>query len=100
MNPSPVCGNCQSFDYTDEESRGVGEVFTYTIVQQSAHPATSDAVPYNVAVIQLADCGGVKLISNVVDCPPDQLRVGMAVELVWDAIRADLNVPRFRPIRG
>ena len=38
-------------------------------------------------------------MSNVVDVNPDDLEVGMPVELVWEDMSDDLAVPRFRPVR-
>ena len=40
------------------------------------------------------------MISNLVDVDPDAVAIGMAVELVWEDMSADLAVPRFRPARG
>ena len=95
--PSAVCADCGSFGFTFDESAGRGRVFTYTVVYHAGHPAVMDAVPYAVAVVRLDDCGGVKLISNVVGCSYDEVRVDMPVEVVWDEVSADLTVPRFRP---
>ena len=95
--PSAVCPKCRGFNFEFDESAGRGRVFTYTIVYHGAHPAVMDAVPYAVAVVRLDDCGGVKLISNVVGCSYDEVRVDMPVELAWDDVSADLSVPRFRP---
>ena len=39
----------------------------------------------------------MKLVSNVVGCSYDEVRVDMPVEVVWDDVSADLTVPRFRP---
>ncbi len=96
FSPGPVCSECHSFDYVLAESRGVGEVFTYTIVHHVSHPATRAAVPYNAVVVRLADCGGVKLVSNLVDCDNDDIHVGMLVELAWDDVTAEVTLPRFK----
>jgi len=96
--PAPVCPHCRSFDHTWEASQGVGHVFSYIVVHHSVHPATADHVPYNVAVVQLDDCGGVFVTSNVIGCPNDGLRVGMRVRLVWEQVDASLSLYRFAPV--
>jgi uncharacterized OB-fold protein len=53
-----------------------------------------------IAVIALEDAGGVRIISNLVDVRPEELEVGLPVELVWEDMSADLAIPRFRPARG
>src|SRR5437762_14068773 len=59
--PMPVCWDCQSFDWEWEESKGLGEIYSYIIVHHPVHPATSAVVPYNATVVQLNDCGNGKV---------------------------------------
>ena len=37
---------------------------------------------------------------NLVDCPVDDVRVEMAVEIVFEDINDEITMPRFRPIGG
>jgi len=96
--PKPVCWRCGSFESAWSESSGGGRVFTYTIVHHSPHPVAQDCLPYNVAVIELEDCDGVLLTSNVVNCPEDFLRVGLEVEIVWEDRDDGQSLYRFRPV--
>jgi uncharacterized OB-fold protein len=72
-------------------------VFSYIVVHHSVHPATDGLVPYNVAVVELDDCGGVVVTSNITDCTNDDLAVGMAVRLVWEQVDESLSLYRFSP---
>jgi uncharacterized OB-fold protein len=94
--PHVLCGNCQSPDHDWVESAGRGTVYTYTIVAHPVHDATNDVVPYNVVIVELDDCGGVLVPSNVVDCTPDEVAAGMAVVVEWDDITDEIAIPRFR----
>jgi uncharacterized OB-fold protein len=96
--PHVMCGVCQSSSYEWVESAGRGTVYTYTIVTHSVHPATAGVVPYNVVVVQLDDCGGVLMPSNVLDCPPEDVHVGMAVEMAWERLSDEITFPRFRRV--
>jgi uncharacterized OB-fold protein len=78
------------------ESSGRGSVYTFTIVGHPVHDATNDTVPYNVVIVELDDCGNVLVPSNVVDCAPDEVAVGMAVVVEWDRITDEITIPRFR----
>ena len=93
--PSVLCGSCQATAHEWVESAGRGTVFTYTIVTHPVHPATKTVVPYNVAVVELDDCGGVLVPGNVVDCPPEDVRVGMAVQVAFERIDDEIAIPRF-----
>lgn len=53
------------------------------------------AVPYPVALIALDE--GPRFLSNVVDCPVEDLRVGMPVEVVFADVTDDCTLPKFRP---
>src|SRR5262245_48760256 len=94
--PHALCGRCQSPDHEWVESAGTGSVYTYTIVGHPVHDATNDTVPYNVVVVELADCGGVLVPSNVVDCAPEEIAVGMAVVVTFEDITDEISIPRFR----
>jgi uncharacterized OB-fold protein len=75
-------------------------VFSYTIVHHAVHPALADHLPYNVVLVELPDAGGVRLISNVVDVPATDLRVGLEVEVVFEDLDEATTLPRFRRARA
>jgi uncharacterized OB-fold protein len=39
---------------------------------------------------------GVRLLSTVMDCAPEELEIGMPVELTYDAVTKDITLPRFK----
>ncbi len=100
MNPAPVCYACQSFECEWIESRGEGEVYTFTIVHHPVNAATEAVVPYNAAVIRLDDCGSVKLTSNIVECRNEDISIGMPVQIVWEDTTQEISLYRFRPALG
>jgi uncharacterized protein len=42
---------------------------------------------------------GVKMMSNVIDCPPEQVKIGMPVEAVFDDVTPATTLVKFRPAR-
>lgn len=96
--PHVLCGSCQSGAHEWVASAGRGTVFTYTVVTHPVHGAVVDVVPYAVVVVELDDCGGVLVPSNVVDCPPDAVHVGMPVEVVFERVTDEITIPRFRRV--
>jgi len=81
--PRPFCPTCWSEDVTDREVSGKGSVWSYTVVHfpHGANEGWKTRVPYVVALIELEE--GVRLMSNVVDCPVGSVHTGMAVDLVY-----------------
>ena len=61
---------------------------------RALHPAFGESVPYAPTVVELEE--GVRLLSVLVDCPPDDLEIGMPVEVVFDAVTDEITLPKFR----
>ena len=99
----PCCTRCLSQDLGYVASAGRGTVFSFTVVRQAIHPDFSQQVPYVIADIELDE--GPVMTSNVTDCPLEDVRIGMPVELWFDkemedAFHTKLRLPKFRPIKG
>lgn len=69
------------FDYI--AARPAGVVETFTIVHHVVHPMLKQKVPYNVAVISLRDYPHVRIVGNVIDVAPEQMRIGLPVACTW-----------------
>lgn len=98
--PSAVCHECHSFEHEYVTSRGIGEVYTFTIIHHATIPLVAGLVPYNAVLVQLLDCGGAKILSNVVDVANERIEIGMLVEVVWDDVSPTVSLPRFRRYVG
>jgi uncharacterized OB-fold protein len=75
---------------------GTGEVLSFTIVRHAVSAAYRPEVPYVVALIQLAE--GPTLMSNVVECDPESVVVGMPVSVLFEDWSDEVSIPKFRPI--
>ncbi|MDT5299373.1 MAG: uncharacterized protein QOG79_2615 [Mycobacterium sp.] len=90
-------------DVAPEPVSGKATVAAYTVNRQNWIPGFEP--PYVVAMVELDDEPDVRLITNVVGVPVDDVRVGMAVEVFfedWTALSGDedsrVGVPLFRPV--
>jgi hypothetical protein len=92
--PRPVCAQCGADESVWETVSGAGEVWSFTVVHPPTLPAFADRTPYGAVVVRLDE--GVFLVSNLVDCPVDEITVGARVELVLSAVADDLVLPLFR----
>jgi hypothetical protein len=98
--PTPVCWKCRSFAHEWVRVSGRGTIFTWGVVHYAQIPALKSHLPFVVALVALDDAPGVRLITNVVDSPPDDLRIGLPVEVVFDDVSPEVTVPRFRVRRA
>jgi uncharacterized OB-fold protein len=94
--PQGSCPHCLSPDYEWIELRGTGTIYSFVNYHRAWHPAYQDKIPYNVALIDLDE--GPRLISNVIGCKLEDVKIGMRVEVVYDD-RDEYTLPQFRPVR-
>jgi len=100
LPPSACCTTCLSQDLSFEPASGRGTVFSFTIVRHPFHPSFEDKLPYVVTDIELEE--GPIITSSLTDCPVADVRIGMPVQ-VWfdaqieDAFHQPLRLPKFRP---
>ena len=84
--PEDVCHNCGGQNFDLREVAGTGTLYSYTVVRHPIHPGLVDRVPYIVAVVSLDNLPEVRLTANLLETPPETVRVGMAVRAVWEEI--------------
>ena len=93
-----ICSRCLSRDAGWERASGRGSVFSFAIMHQVYHPGFADAVPYAIVVVELEE--GVRMLSNLVDCPVERIEIGMPVEAVFEPVTPEVTLPKFRPRRA
>jgi acetyl-CoA acetyltransferase/uncharacterized OB-fold protein len=91
----PVCARCRSRDVKPEVLSGDGVVWTYTINHQVWMPGLE--VPYVVAVVALAEQENLRLTTNIVDCAPEDVRIGMPVRVRFREVSDEIALPVFAP---
>jgi uncharacterized OB-fold protein len=91
----PMCFGVGTLEWV--EASGKGWVYSFTISYQPAHPAFADDVPYVLAIIELDE--GIRMNSNVVGIAPEDVKIGMRVEVVWDDVTPEFTLPKFQPAK-
>ena len=92
------CSACLSRESDWVPVSGRGEVFSFAVMHQVYHPGFAAEVPYAVVVVELEE--GARLVSNLLDCPPADVRIGMPVEVVFDDVTPEVTLPKFRARRS
>jgi hypothetical protein len=93
--PRPHCPACLSKELGWVDVSGRGKLYSYTIVRRAMNPAFADDVPYVYAIVELEE--GPRLMTNVVNCSPDDVRVDMPVRAVFDSVTPEVSLLRFEP---
>jgi uncharacterized OB-fold protein len=97
--PQAFCPHCYSWKYDWTKLAETGTVDSFVVVHYVSIPAYQDDVPYVVAHITVDGTDEqVRMISNVIECPWQEVKVGMAVRLVFEDVTPEVTLPKFRPL--
>jgi uncharacterized OB-fold protein len=92
--PRDMCAKCGSFNFEWARSSGRGTVFSWTVAAQPFVRQFAPLVPYAPAVIELEE--GVRMVSWLTDVRPEDLALGIPVEVTFDDVTPEVTLPKFR----
>lgn len=93
--PLPRCPACGGEDVSPEPVSGRGRVATFTINHQPWVPGL--AVPYVFAAVELVEQAELHVFTNIVGCAPEEVRIGMPVEVRFEPLGEVVYLPMFQP---
>lgn len=96
--PRTICTKCMSQKVNWVEASGLGRVKTYTIVHRPISPAYMTEAPYILALVELDE--GPTMMTNIINCPLDEVKVGMRVSVTFADWSINISVPQFVPMEG
>ena len=98
--PQPLCPRCHGKKLATEAVSGRATLASYTINHQPWMPGPE--LPFVVAIVEIVEQPLVRLTTNLVNCPPDQIHIGMPVRVVFEHHPdkdGDVYIPLFEPER-
>lgn len=93
--PGPRCPRCLSPSSTPSAVTGRGSVVSFTVNEQAWNPTMPP--PYVIGLVELDEQQGLRLMTNLVDCAPADVRIDMRVRVVFEQ-HEDVWVPLFTPV--
>jgi uncharacterized OB-fold protein len=94
--PGPMCPACNSLEWRALECSGRGTIHSFVVVHQPQMRGFEYPLP--VALIELEE--GVRMVANLQGVPPEQVRIGMPVEVDYVEVEKDFVLPVFRQPRA
>lgn len=96
--PKTRCPKCWSTNVGDAAVSGRGTIYTLAIHHVPSGPGFE--TPYPVALVSLEEQEDVRIMANIVECPLEEIKVGMPVEVVFHDVTDEITIPLFRPRKG
>jgi uncharacterized OB-fold protein len=72
---------------------GRGVVHSFTVTH---FPLPGFEPPFAVVLVELEEQQGLRMVSNLVDVAPDQVTIGMPVEVTFEKVADDVTLPLFK----
>jgi uncharacterized OB-fold protein len=95
LYPRAHCVTCRAA-VEWEDASGFGTVYSFTVLRQHHSRSLRHLLPLVVALIDLAE--GPRIMTNLVDVEPENVRVGMRVEVYFERVSETAALPMFTPV--
>lgn len=97
--PSGGCPHCGATDRTWQEHSGLGRLYSWVVVRHPLDEAFARDVPYVVALVQLDDADGSRLVGRLLQTPPEGVHADLPVRTVTYHLAGQV-LPGFTPLHN
>jgi uncharacterized OB-fold protein len=100
--PKPACARCASQEIGWERLSGRGTLFSWAVVERALFKPFADKAPYVTGLVALEEDPAVRLVTGIVDCPSEALRMDMPVDVIFrplefSGVEGSVMAPFFAP---
>jgi len=74
---------------------GRARLHSFTVNHQAWFPGQE--VPYVIGLVELVEQPGLRLMTNVIHCPRERLRIDMPLRVVFETVSDEVALPLFEP---
>ena len=96
FHPRPMCPHCRSFASEWVRVSGDGVLYSFVICHPPLLPAFQANAPYAVALVELAEDPGLRMLGGVLGTRPEQLRIGQKLRVAFEEIADGVVLPQWR----
>jgi uncharacterized OB-fold protein len=98
--PCVLCPFCHSPDIEWEAVTSQPKLYSWSCVKWNLGSLFDIQGPYISALVEFDEAPGIHLVTNLVDCQPEEVYIGMPLEAVFQQINDKLTMPLFKPIKN
>lgn len=88
--PRALCPFCFSDKVQLAPAKGTGEIYSYSVSRRAG------PIVYCIAYVKLDE--GVTMLTNIVDCDLDTVKVGQKVKVTFRKTEGGVSMPVFAPV--
>jgi len=92
--PVHFCPRCEGRKVAPQPVSGRGQVVSFTVNHKQWVPGLP--VPYVLALVSIDEQDDVRLATNIVNCDPEAVHVGMRVSVLFER-QEEIAIPLFEP---
>lgn len=96
--PSPICPICLSRQLAPAAVSGRARLLTWTVNHHRWIPGFDP--PYLIAIVEIDEQRGLRVTTNLVNCTPDELRMDLPVQVLFEEREGGIFLPLFEPVRS
>ncbi len=96
--PRKYCPDCWSANLGWSEASGKAKVYCFTVTMDMVEPKFMADLPYVLAMVDLEE--GIRMMTRIVECAPEEVKIGMDVKVTFEDITDEHALPMFRPVQG
>ena len=99
--PTMLCPQCHSKDLAPATVSGRASLHTFTLNHQPWMPGPE--LPYVIAIVDIPEQSGLRLTTNIVNCPHDELVIDMPLRVIFEHHtdgEDEIYLPMFEPDRN
>ena len=98
FTPRPMCPACQSMECEWIPVSGRGTVYSRVVCHPPVLPAFAERAPYAVVLVELEEDSRLRMLGNVLGCAPEDVHIGMPVEVTFERLTDDVTLPQWRRV--
>ncbi len=91
----PICPRCRGRDLEVMAVSGRARLHSFTVNHQRWYPGQE--VPYVIGLVELNEQPGLRLMTNIINCAIEDVRIGMALRVVFENVSDEIALPLFEP---
>ncbi len=97
--PQVICPRCVSSTLEFQPVSGRGTVHSYSIMRDRRVMGFEDRVPYVTVLVELEEQPLLTMVTNLLDAAPEDVRIGLPVEVTFQKLTEEITLPQFRLVR-